>query len=48
MYHFRMKKFSDSSLICDNHLYYAGETTTEFSTIEYLMSVSKVFLAIKI
>ncbi|XP_028141320.1 pickpocket protein 28-like isoform X2 [Diabrotica virgifera virgifera] len=39
-----MKRFSDSSLICDNHLYTEGENVTEFKTIEYLMSIAPQFV----
>ncbi|CAH1966969.1 unnamed protein product [Acanthoscelides obtectus] len=38
-----IKLFSHSSLICDNHLYNDGELTTDFSTIEYLMSIAPQF-----
>ncbi|CAG9817679.1 unnamed protein product [Phaedon cochleariae] len=37
------KRFSDSSLICDNHLYTSGEKVTGFDTIEYLMSIAPQF-----
>ncbi|EFA08873.2 Pickpocket protein 28-like Protein [Tribolium castaneum] len=46
-----LQRFSDSSLICDNHLYQQGNKTTSFETIEYLMSIappfSEVFFACK-
>nr|XP_023023900.1 pickpocket protein 28-like [Leptinotarsa decemlineata] len=38
-----LKKFSDSSLICDNHLYTRGEKYTELETIKYLMSIGPQF-----
>ncbi|CAH1099297.1 unnamed protein product [Psylliodes chrysocephalus] len=38
-----MKRFSDSSLICDNHLYNEGEKFTKVDTIDYLMSVAPQF-----
>ncbi|KAG5867982.1 Pickpocket protein 28, partial [Gonioctena quinquepunctata] len=38
-----MKKFSDSSLICDNHLYRKGEKYTDFETIKNLMNVAPQF-----
>ncbi|CAG9865181.1 unnamed protein product [Phyllotreta striolata] len=38
-----MKRFSDSSLICDNHLYNDGKKYTDSDTIDYLMSVAPQF-----
>ncbi|KAJ3646149.1 hypothetical protein Zmor_023749 [Zophobas morio] len=35
-----IQKFSDISLICDNHLYSEGNKTTGFETIEYLISIA--------
>jgi amiloride-sensitive sodium channel len=35
----RLQKFSDVSLICDNHLHKTGNKTTSFKTIEYLIDV---------
>ncbi|XP_018572880.1 pickpocket protein 28-like [Anoplophora glabripennis] len=38
-----LKHLSDSALICDNHLYNAGNLTTGLDTIDYLMSVAPQF-----
>ncbi|XP_056638388.1 pickpocket protein 28-like [Diorhabda sublineata] len=38
-----MKHFSDSSLICDNHLYTEGDKYANIKTIDYLMSVAPQF-----
>ncbi|XP_063916762.1 pickpocket protein 28-like [Zophobas morio] len=38
-----IQKFSDISLICDNHLYSEGNKTTSFETIEYLISIAPPF-----
>lgn len=36
---YRMRKFTDLALICENHLFHTGNQTTDYNTINFLMSV---------